>query len=216
LSKLFDTTLDGYSALASLALRLNSPSFVVLLYRLLFLGTWDGKHVRKPKCLRLLLWLFSEAQEQVKDTALSVMEFAVDTHYQELQDIEPFVCMFQHFDAVSLVHRNVILRTLSHVCRRANLLTCEWRAVVELLHSTRASSVLVVAALLSRLLEEGVLHPRPLQDAGVLSMVISLLVPPEVRIDDHSWVQSKQVSGPASSGIVNYRLTCGFSASVFR
>jgi hypothetical protein len=28
-------------------------------------------------------------------------------------------------------------------------------------------------------------------------------------------IQSKQVSGPASRSIVNYRLTCGFSASVF-
>jgi hypothetical protein len=28
--------------------------------------------------------------------------------------------------------------------------------------------------------------------------------------------QSKQVGGPASRSIVNYRLTCGFCASVFR
>jgi hypothetical protein len=29
-------------------------------------------------------------------------------------------------------------------------------------------------------------------------------------------IQSKQVGGPASRSILNYRLTCGFCASVFR
>lgn len=182
---------DGYSALASTAVWLDKAAdngdkiaFVQVLRRMLFVGGTKQRSAAgiasNPKAFRVLLWVMAEVRSDALTAACwHLVEEIVQTSYVQLQEIEPFRLMVEHFDALSLDHRLLILRTLRHTLKSSNLLLTELRAIVGMVQSTCPSTVLLVCDFFRSLLSDKVVHSRTLLPSNIVHVLLQMLVPGE-------------------------------------
>ncbi len=193
---------DGYSVIASAAVWLDKTGedkdkvrLVHVLYRMLFMGPRragsdtsgntssnsigsGSVSVSNPKAFRVLLWVMAEVRsERMVSTCWGLVEQVVQSSYPQLQEIEPFRLMFEHFDAISLSHRMLVLRTLRQSLQSSNLLLSELRALVNMIQSTFPSSVLIVCDFVRSILADKVIHASALLPARIIETLLRLLVP---------------------------------------
>jgi hypothetical protein len=182
---------DGYSVLASTAVWLDKVAdtrekirFVQVLRSMLFIGTGRAQMQRavasNPKAFRVLLWVMSEIRsEALTGACWKLVEKIIQSSYPQLQEIEPFRLMLEHFDSLSIEHRLLVLRSLRHAMKSSNLLLAELRAIVGVVQSTCPSSVLLVCDFFRSLLAEKIVHPRTLLPSRILHVLLQMLVPGE-------------------------------------
>ncbi len=180
---------DGYSAIASAAVWLDKVAdirdqirFVDVLRVMLFVGPKQPQPnvATNPKAFRMLMWVMSEIRGGALTSACwKLVEEIVLSSYVQLQEMEPFRLMLEHFDSLSIDHRLLVLRTLRHTLKSSNLLLSEIRAIVSMIQSTCPSSVLLVCDFFRALMADKIVHSRTLLPSRIMHVLLQMLVPAE-------------------------------------